>query len=45
MSSITHVISVPLVPGDAATAVKLRAAIDELRAADPTLSVAIGPVD
>lgn len=45
MPAITHILSVPLVPADAAAAVKLRAAIDELRAADPTLSLAIGPVE
>ena len=45
MSIMTHVMSVPLVPADAMAALKLRAAIDEICAADPTLGVAIGPIN
>jgi elongation factor G len=45
MSTVTHVISVPLLPPDAMTALKLRAALGEMCAADPTLSVAIGPAN
>ncbi len=45
MTKVTRVISVDLVPADAIGALKLRAAIDEMRAADPTLEVAIGPVN
>lgn len=45
MSTVTHVMSVSLVPADAMAALKLRAAIDELRAQDPTLGVTIGPIN
>jgi elongation factor G len=45
MSSVTHVMSVSLVPADAMAALKLRAAIDELCAQDPTLGVTTGPVN
>ena len=45
MSTITHVISVPLVPADAMAALELRVAIDDLCVADPGLSVAIGSVN
>jgi len=45
MSRITHVLSVPLVPADAMAALKLRAALDEMCAADPTLGVTVGPVN
>jgi elongation factor G len=45
MSTVTHVMSVSLVPANAVAALKLRAAIDELRAQDPTLGVTPGPVD
>jgi elongation factor G len=45
MSAITHFMSVPLVPADAIAALKLRAAIDEMCAADPTLGVTVGPVN
>jgi elongation factor G len=45
MSSITYVMSVPLVPADAMAALTLRAAIDEMCAADPTLGVTVGPVN
>ena len=45
MPNVTYVISVPLVPADAMAALALRAALDEMCAADPTLSVAIGPVN
>ena len=45
MSKITHVMSVDLVPADAMAALKLRTALDEMCAADPTLGVAIGPVN
>jgi len=43
--NIAHVISVPLVPGDATTAVKLRAILDEVCARSPTFSMSVGPVD
>jgi elongation factor G len=44
MSTITYVISVPLqLPADAMAALTLRAALDEMCTADPTLSVAIEP--
>lgn len=43
--TITRVMSVPLMPPDAIGAMKLRAAIDELCAQDPTLGVATGPVN
>lgn len=45
MSTVTRVMSVSLVPADATVALKLRAAIDEMCAADPTLGVAIGPIN
>lgn len=45
MSTVTHVISVPLVPADATAALKLRAAIDEMCAEDPTLGVTVGAVN
>jgi elongation factor G len=45
MSKITHVMSVDLVPADAMAAQKLRTALDEMCAEDPTLGVTIGPVD
>ena len=45
MSTVTHVMSVPLVPADAMAALTLRAAIDEMCAADPTLGVTVGPVN
>lgn len=45
MKTVTHVISVPLVPADAIAAMSLRAAIDEMCAADATLGVAVGPVN
>jgi elongation factor G len=45
MKTVTHVISVPLVPADAIAAMNLRAAIDEMCAADATLGVAVGPVN
>ena len=45
MTKVTYVISVDLVPADAIAALKLRAALDEMRADDPTLGVAIGPVN
>jgi elongation factor G len=45
MSTVTHVMSVPLVPADAMAALKLRAAIDEMCAADPTLGMEVGPIN
>jgi elongation factor G len=45
MSTVTHVMSVSLVPANAMEAIKLRAAIDEMCAADPRLGVAIGPIN
>ncbi len=45
MSTVTYVISVPLLPADAMAAPKLRAAIDEMCAEDPTLGVTISPVN
>jgi len=45
MSTVTHVISVPLVPADATAALRLRAAIDEMCAEDQTLGVTAGPVN
>jgi elongation factor G len=45
MSTVTHVMSVSLVPANAMEASKLRAAIDELCAADPTLGVAIDSIN
>jgi elongation factor G len=45
MSTVSYVISVPLVPTDATAALKLRAAIDEMCTADPTLGVTVGPVN
>ena len=45
MSTVTRVMSVSLVPADALAALKLRAAIDEMCTADPTLGVAVGPVN
>ena len=45
MPSITYVISVPLVPADAMAALALRAALDEMCAAEPTLGVTVGPVN
>ncbi|WP_119302564.1 translation factor GTPase family protein [Dongia deserti] len=42
---VTHLISVDLVPPDAIAAMKLRAAIDELCAEDPTLGVTTGPIN
>jgi elongation factor G len=45
MSTVTHVISVPLLPTDAMGALTLRAAIDEMCAEDPTLGVTVGPVN
>src|SRR5688572_25451850 len=45
MSTVTHVISVPLMPTDATAALTLRAAIDEMCAEDPTLGVTVGPVN
>ena len=45
MSKVTHVMSVDLVPADAMGAQKLRTALDEMCAEDPTLGVTIGPVN
>jgi elongation factor G len=45
MSNVTYVISVPLVPADAMAALALRAALDEMCAADSTLGVTVGPVN
>lgn len=45
MSKITHVLSVPLLPADGMATLKLRAALDEMCAEDPTLGVTIGPVN
>jgi elongation factor G len=45
MKPVTYVISVPLETADATTALKLRAAIDDMCAADPTLGVTIGPAN
>jgi elongation factor G len=45
MKTVTYVISVPLIPPDAIAARNLRAAIDEMCAADATLGVAVGPAD
>jgi elongation factor G len=45
MTTVAHVMSVSLVPADATAALKVRAAIDELRAQDPTLGVTTGPVN
>jgi elongation factor G len=45
MKPVTYVISVPLETADAATALKLRAAIDDMCAADPTLGMTIGPAN
>jgi elongation factor G len=45
MKPVTYVISVPLIPPDAIAARNLRAAIDEMCAADPTLGVTVGPVN
>lgn len=45
MPTVTHVISVSLVPADAMAASKLRAAIDEMCAEDPMLGVKIGPAN
>ncbi|MBA4099288.1 MAG: hypothetical protein C0484_21285 [Rhodospirillum sp.] len=45
MSTVTHVISVPLVPADAMAALTLRAAVDEMCAEDATLGVTVGPVN
>lgn len=45
MSKITHIMSVDLVPADAMAAQKLRTALDEMCAEDPTLGVTIGPVN
>jgi elongation factor G len=44
MPTVTHTISVSLLPPDAETALKLRAALGEMCVEDPTLSVAIGPI-
>jgi elongation factor G len=45
MSTVTHVISVPLVPADATAALALRAALAEMCAEDPALGVTVGPVN
>lgn len=43
--TIVYVISVPLVPADAMAALTLRAALDEMCAADPALAITVGPVN
>lgn len=45
MSTVTYVLSVPLVPADAMMALKLRTVIDELCAHNPLFGVSTGPVN
>jgi elongation factor G len=45
MKPVTYVISVPIETADATAAAKLRAAIDDMCAADPTLGMTIGPAN
>jgi elongation factor G len=45
MSTVSHVISVPLVSADATAALKLRTILDELCADNPSFVVSTGPVN